>query len=224
MTASTASFSNLSFTIGKPGWGESSLVLEQTDDDTYSLRVKHVEHGVSTIDDVQDYPADAAASLDGWIRVLGFCDNPSIHEPVPFAGSWTLRITDDHGNTIAQGGTDYPGAFPDLLSTMIGLGLPGFQGTSTQAFLADFRTPQQPRNHASSAPDAHAGSDLPIGSSEIAELRDALNEITKDPQKAEAMLREQSQQLPLSMRQQMLEYVKRTDPDRYEWWRRILLG
>lgn len=209
-------FECLRFVVSKPGWGTSSLVASLVSPAIYELRVKRIEQGVSVEDSVREYSLADAVGLDRWIRVLGFHDEAASSPRIPDAGSWSLSISYDDANDVALEGTAYPESFPDLLSTMRGLGLPGFDDVSETAFLSDFCT-SRPAARAAAVPTFPAGSGMPG-------LEQAFEELMKDPRGAEDALREQFRQVPDATKRELLAYIKQADPEHYEWWRRILLG
>ena len=217
MAASIFPFTSMTFSISKPRWGTSSVIISLEPTGEYSLRLKRVVNGVSAFEDVRDYAAESATALDTWIRTLGFYDEGMSRETVPSAGTWMLMVSSADRPLLKQEGSRYPESFPDLLTTMIGLGLPGFERANAAMFLADFLEP-----HPSSPEPAAINQTVPmIGG---AEFKSMLTDIARDPSKAEDMLREQFKPLSPAERQQLLEYVKMTDPAHYDWWRRILLG
>ena len=55
-------------------------------------------------------------------------------------------------------------------------------------------------------------------------LEQAFAEIMKNPEAAEASLREQFRQVPDAAKQELLASIRQNDPEHYEWWRRILFG
>lgn len=215
MTVTSAPFECLTFAVSKPGWGTSSLVAALVAPDAYELRLKRIENGAATADEVRPYSLEGACALEKWIRALGFYDESASSERVEGAGSWALTIAFADADDLVQGGTTYPDSFPDLLATMKGLGLPGFRHLDEATFLADFNAPQQVRAAAPTAMPAGLG---------IPGLEGALGDLLKDPARAESALREQCRNLPASTKQEMLEFIRKTDPDHYDWWRRILLG
>lgn len=214
-------FDSLMFAVSKPSWGTSSLVVARTSSALYELRLKRIRNGAATDDDAREYSPDAARSLFRWICALGFCEQGAPTAVVEHAGSWSLKIVRCDGTSVEQGGTDYPDSFPDLLSTMSGLGLPGFSGVDVQAFLSDFRTPQ-----AHSQPGLASSDALPAGLDALgldgADLGGLLSQLAKDPERAEAALRSQLGHVPASTKRQILEFVRVNDPGHYEWWRRLL--
>lgn len=220
MPSASAPFTCLTFAVSKPGWGTSSLVISLASPEGYELRVKRIENGVSTEDGVRSYGLADAGSLDRWIRALGFYEEGVSSPRVPGAGWWSLAIASEDGD-VRRGGTACPASFPDLLATMAGLGLPGVGRGGEASFLSDFGTVRPtPGGEASSSSRIPALSAL----SGMPGLEQALAEIMKDPEAAEASLREQFRQVPDAAKQELLASVRQNDPEHYEWWRRILFG
>lgn len=211
-----APFDCLRFAVSKPGWGTSSLVLALVSPITYELRVKRIEQGISVADGVRDYSLVDAVSLYRWIHMLGFHDKAASSPRIPGAGSWSLDTSFNNADDVTLGGTAYPESFPDLLSTMRGLGLPGFENMSEATFLSDFCSA---RPSAQGTSGATFPADLGIGG-----LEQVFEELMKDPHGAEDALREQFRQVPDTTKHELLAYVRQADPEHYEWWKRILLG
>lgn len=225
MSLDAAPFECLTFSISKPKTKTSSLVIALTAPDTYELRLKRIENGTALFDETRPYESTAAASLDGWIRALGFYDDEDPAEHLPAQGAWSL-IIDRTDSPLHRGGSHVPAALTDLLTTMIGLGLPGFEHIDAGSFFADFDEPinsSPTPTHASALSGMPALPSLP-GGLDASGLADILAQLEKNPEQAEAALREQAKNLPTSLKQQLLDFARTNDPEHYDWWRRILLG
>lgn len=222
-------FDRLTFSISKPAWGTSTLVLLRGPDGAFQLRAKHFDGGKSTDERVAPYTVEAASGLDGWIRTLGFYDQGVSNKPIACAGLWILRVTRPGEDEFVQEGTHYPESFPDLLNTMVSLGLPGFENQNIDAFLGDFcECPKSSIASRGAMPDfdrqmLESGLEG-LSGADAQQLQSMLQQIVDDPGETESVLRSQFGQLPESTKTQMLEFVRSVDPDHLEWWWRILFG